>query len=158
MQRSARMKSELSRLQRDPPPGVSCWPVNDSIDQLQAKLLGAKGSPYESGIFILSITIPERYPFEPPKVRFLTKIYHPNIDSEGRICLDSLKMPPQGAWRPAQNISTVLTSIQLLLSEPNPEDPLMTDIASEYKNNRAMYERTAKEWTKLYASDDNKEN
>ena len=49
-----------------------------------------------------------RYPFEPPKVCFITKIYHPNIDDQGRICLDVLKMPPQGSWRPAHNISTGL--------------------------------------------------
>ena len=65
---------------------------------------------------------------EPPKLRFLTPIYHPNIDSAGRICLDSLKMPPKGAWKPPLNLSTLLTTVQLLMSEPNPEDPLMTDI------------------------------
>ena len=67
---------------------------------------------------------------EPPKMQFLTPIYHPNIDSAGRICLDSLKMPPKGAWKPSLNISTLLTSVLLLMTEPNPDDPLMTDIVS----------------------------
>ena len=66
----------------------------------------------------------------PPKVRFLTRVYHPNIDTAGRICLDLLKMPPSGSWRPLHNIASVLTSIRLLLSSPNPDDPLMIDIAS----------------------------
>ena len=67
---------------------------------------------------------------EPPKIRFLTPIYHPNIDTAGRICLDSLKMPPKGAWKPALNVCTLLTTIQLLMTEPNPDDPLMTEIVS----------------------------
>lgn len=68
-----------------------------------------------------------RYPMEPPKVRFVTPVYHPNIDAEGRICLDILNPPPKGAWKPSLNISTVLSSIALLLSEPNPDDGLVTD-------------------------------
>ncbi len=71
-----------------------------------------------------------RYPFEPPKVRFVTRVYHPNIDGEGRICLDLLNMPPKGAWKPSLNISTVLASIGLLLSDPNPDDGLVADIVS----------------------------
>ena len=63
-----------------------------------------------------------------PKVHFVTPIYHPNIDSAGRICLDTLNMPPKGAWKPSLNISTVLASIQLLMSHPNPDDGLMVDI------------------------------
>ncbi|NWH69183.1 UBE2T enzyme, partial [Geococcyx californianus] len=72
-----------------------------------------------------------RYPFKPPKIRFLTPIYHPNIDSAGRICLDVLKSPPKGAWSPSQNIAVLLTSIQLLMAEPNPDDPLMAEIVRE---------------------------
>jgi len=68
------------------------------------------------GIFKLELFLPEEYPMAPPKVRFLTKIYHPNIDKLGRICLDILK----DKWSPALQIRTVLLSIQALLSEPNP--------------------------------------
>ena len=67
---------------------------------------------------------------EPPKMQFITPIYHPNIDNAGRICLDSLKMPPKGAWKPSLNLSTLLTTVQLLMTEPNPDDPLMSDIVS----------------------------
>lgn len=72
--------------------------------------------------------IPSRYPIEPPKIRFVTPIFHPNIDNAGRICLDSLKMPPKGAWVPSLNISTLLTTIRLLMAEPNADDGLMPDI------------------------------
>eukprot|EP00960_Hanusia_phi_P025236 741327-Hanusia_phi.AAC.2 len=93
---------------------------------------GPTGTPYEGAVFEVGdqLQVPDRYPFEPPKVRFITPIYHPNIDTGGRICLDILNMPPKGQWKPALNLSTVLTSIQLLVSDPNPDDGLMPEIVS----------------------------
>ncbi|KAM6044346.1 PREDICTED: ubiquitin-conjugating enzyme E2 T [Chlamydotis macqueenii] len=152
MQRASRLKRELSLLTTEPPPGITCWQNEDQLDDLRAQILGGADTPYEKGIFNLEIVVPERYPFEPPKIRFLTPIYHPNIDSAGRICLDVLKLPPKGAWRPSLNISTLLTSIQLLMAEPNPDDPLMADISSEYKYNKQLFLLNAKEWTEKYAS------
>lgn len=73
-----------------------------------------------------------------PKVRFLTKIYHPNIDKLGRICLDILK----DQWTPALQIRTVLLSIQALLSTPNPKDPLANDVAQHWLNNVTDAEAT----------------
>ena len=152
--RLGRVKKELERLKKDPPYGVSCWPKEGRIDCLEAKLVGAKETAYEGGVFKLEIRLPDRYPFEPPQVKFITKIYHPNIDSAGRICLDVLKSPPQGSWKPSQNLSTILISIQLLLSEPNPDDGLMADISQEYKQNRPAFLKKAKEWVGLYATAD----
>lgn len=85
---------------------------------------------------------------EPPKVRFLTKIYHPNIDKLGRICLDILKKK----WSPALQIRTVLLSVQALLSAPNPDDPLANDVADHWKKDEGSAIKTAKEWTLKYAS------
>jgi ubiquitin-conjugating enzyme E2 N len=100
----------------------------------------------------------------PPKVRFLTKIYHPNIDRLGRICLDVLKSEPNlvenlrmcwltetGNWSPALQIRTILLSIQALLGAPNPDDPLANDVAQAWKENQAQAIATAKEWTQQYA-------
>ncbi|XP_017751980.1 PREDICTED: ubiquitin-conjugating enzyme E2 T isoform X2 [Rhinopithecus bieti] len=115
------------------------------------EILGGANTPYEKGVFKLEVIIPERYPFEPPQIRFLTPIYHPNIDSAGRICLDVLKLPPKGAWRPSLNIATVLASIQLLMSEPNPDDPLMADISSEFKYNKPVFLKNARQWTEKHA-------
>ena len=152
-QRASRLKKELERLRKDPPHGVTCWPKDDGrVDHLQAQLLGAEGTPYEGGVFSLDIRIPERYPFLPPQVQFVTPIYHPNVDTAGRICLDVLKSQPQGSWKPAHNLSTVLTSIQLLLSEPNPDDGLMADISHEYKHNRPQFLEKARLWVKKHAS------
>ncbi|XP_045176867.2 ubiquitin-conjugating enzyme E2 T-like isoform X2 [Mercenaria mercenaria] len=157
MQRTARMKKEIQMLTESPPYGISCWPNGDSIDRLEAIILGGEDTPYSGGVFKLEIQIPDRYPFEPPKVRFMTPIYHPNVDTGGRICLDTLKMPPKGAWKPCLNISTVLTSVQLLMAEPNPEDPLMTDISNEFKHNRALFEMNARKWTEKHAKQEESE-
>ena len=92
---------------------------------------GPEGSPYEHGVFRVHVSIPDRYPFVPPSVVFRTPVYHPNVDREGRICLDVLKMPPKGAWKPSLTVSSTLTTIRYLLADPNPDDPLSMDIVSD---------------------------
>lgn len=99
------------------------------------------------GVFRLELFLPEDYPMAPPKVRFLTKIYHPNIDKLGRICLDILK----DKWSPALQIRTVLISIQALLSAPNPDDPLSEDVARHWKQNEPDALKVAAEWTRRHA-------
>jgi ubiquitin-protein ligase len=81
------------------------------------------------GIFNLELFLPDDYPMTPPRIRFLTRIYHPNIDRLGRICLDVLK----NNWSPALQIRTILLSIQALLGAPNPEDPLNEAVAKQWK-------------------------
>lgn len=152
MQRTARLAKELPQLSTNPPVGISCWPKDESrLDILEANITGPENTPYANGIFKLELEIPDRYPFEPPKVRFVTPVYHPNIDNGGRICLDLLKPLPKGSWKPMHNIAAVLTSIQQLLGEANPDDALMAEIANEYKFNRQMFNKRAQECTKLHA-------
>ena len=127
--------------------------MESRIDQLEASLIGPSSTPYSGGVFKLEISIPERYPFEPPKLRFVTPIYHPNVDSGGRICLDILKVPPHGSWRPSINISSILTSLQLLMAEPNPDDPLMPEVADQFRYHRKLFNSTAMEWTEKHAKD-----
>ncbi|TPX08146.1 uncharacterized protein E0L32_010213 [Thyridium curvatum] len=113
----------------------------------QATIMGPSDSPYSGGVFFLAIHFPTDYPFKPPKVNFTTRIYHPNINSNGSICLDILR----DQWSPALTISKVLLSICSMLTDPNPDDPLVPEIAHVYKTDRARYEATAREWTRKYA-------
>uniref|UniRef100_A0A8B9H7L4 E2 ubiquitin-conjugating enzyme n=1 Tax=Astyanax mexicanus TaxID=7994 RepID=A0A8B9H7L4_ASTMX len=91
----------LQDLQRDPPAQCSAGPVGDDLFHWQATIMGPSDSPYQGGVFFLTIHFPTDYPFKPPKVAFTTKIYHPNINSNGSICLDILR----SQWSPALTVS-----------------------------------------------------
>lgn len=142
-----RVKKELKDIRRDPLSNCSTGPINDNIFTWSAVLAGPSGSVYHGGMFRLEIRFPQTYPFKPPKVTFKTKIYHPNVNENGGICLDILK----DQWSPALTVSKVLLSISSLLTDPNPDDPLVPDIARMYVANRAKYDETAKNWTQKYA-------
>ncbi|KAL6608387.1 ubiquitin-conjugating enzyme/RWD-like protein [Neocallimastix sp. 'constans'] len=143
-----RINKELQDLGRDPPSSCSAGPVGDDLFQWQATIMGPADSPYSGGVFFLSIHFPTDYPFKPPKVSFTTRIYHPNINSNGSICLDILR----DQWSPALTISKVLLSICSLLTDPNPDDPLVPEIAHVYKSDIQKYEATAREWYNIYQS------
>lgn len=142
-----RINKELQDLGRDPPAQCSAGPVGDDMFHWQATIMGPGESPYEGGVFFLDICFPTDYPFKPPKLNFVTKIYHPNINSNGSICLDILR----SQWSPALTISKVLLSICSLLCDPNPDDPLVPEIARLYKSDREKYNQIAREWTSKYA-------
>jgi ubiquitin-conjugating enzyme E2 N len=147
MDSSGRIAREIKLLATNPPSGVSAIPHPENNRHFDAFILGPVGSPFENGVFKLEIFLPENYPISPPKVRFLTKIYHPNIDKLGRICISILNKE----WSPALSISSLLVSIQSLLSDPNPTDPLDTQIADQWTKHRSEAEAIAREWTQKYA-------
>ncbi|KAF4686674.1 hypothetical protein FOZ63_025374, partial [Perkinsus olseni] len=142
-----RINKELQDLSRDPPANCSAGPIGDDMFHWQATIMGPKDSPYEGGVFFLNITFPSDYPFKPPKCHFTTKIYHCNISANGSICLDILK----DQWSPALTISKVLLSISSLLTDPNPNDPFVPEIAHMYKSDRTKHDAIAREWTQKYA-------
>ena len=146
---SKRIQKELYDLGTDPPAQCTAGPVGENLFHWQATIMGPTDSPYQGGLFVLDIQFPPDYPFKPPKVEFLSRIYHPNISSNGSICLDILK----SKWSPALTVSKVLLSICSLLCDPNPDDPLVSDIALIYKSDKQKFNTLAREWTRKYACD-----
>ena len=133
---------------------VNQWPENltaitsGDIRHWKATIRGPVGSPYEGGVFHLDIRL-ESYPWRPPKVRFLNKVYHPMINSNGGIRLSIL----QGDWSLALTVEKVLLCISSMLANPGEfvDTPLCQDIARVYKSNIDLFNMTAFEWTKAYA-------
>lgn len=132
---------------REPVPGITATPRQDNQRHFVVTMQGPDNSPYEGGVFELELFLPSEYPLEPPKLRFLTPVYHPNIDRLGRVCLDVLKE----RWSPALQIRTVLLSVQCLLGAPNVDDPLANDVAEHWKRDREGAIREARQWTARHA-------
>ena len=147
-QSAKRIQKELVDITRDPPCNISAGPKSDNIYEWVATIMGPPQSVYQGGIFFLDIVFPQDYPFNPPKVTFQTRIYHCNIASNGAICLDILK----DQWSPALTISKVLISITSLLTDANPDDPLVQSIANQYVTSRKLHDKTAREHTKRFAT------
>lgn len=143
-----RINKELKILQNEANENVSAGPSGNNLFEWDGVIIGPTKTPYEGGMFRLKIYFPSDYPFKSPKVIFTTKIYHPNINSGGIICLDILKTQ----WSPALTISKVLLSICSLLNDPNPNDPLEPQIAKQYVEDKAKYENIARQWTLQFAS------
>lgn len=147
-----RISRELCELMENPLTNCCAGPLSTTdLTSWQATIIGPEDTPYDKGVFFLKIQFPKEYPFKPPKLQFITKIYHPNIGSTGAICLDILKQQ----WSPALTISKVLLSISSLLADPNPHDPLVPEIAEIYTRDHDRFIATAKLWTKKYACDNN---
>ena len=143
-----RIKKEVLDISKESSPYYSAEPIDDEdMFHWIGKIIGPPDSPYQGGVFFLNIEFPNDYPFRPPIIKFTTKIYHPNINSDGSISLDILK----DEWSPNLNIGKVLLNIMALLKVPDLNSNLASDAINIYKQNRNLYETTAKEWTKKYA-------
>jgi len=145
---SKRLQKELNDfMTTNPLPWAKVNLQGENLYKWKATIQGPEKSPYENGVFNIDIEIPHEYPFKPPKLQFTTKIYHPNIKSDGSICSNVLG----DGWSPQLKISEVLLTVRTLLTEPNPEHAVDAEIANVYKNDINKFNSTAKEWTKKYA-------
>ncbi|XP_057616312.1 ubiquitin-conjugating enzyme E2 2-like [Chionomys nivalis] len=142
-----RLQKELLAMFQDPLSQCSAGPVAENMFHWKATIMGPEGSPYQGGVFFVNIHFPTTYPFKPPQISFITQIYHPNIDQNGSIFLDILG----SEWSPTITISEVLLFIHSLLCNPNPDLPLVPEIAKVYHTDLKQYEKLAREWTKRYA-------
>ncbi|XP_057853579.2 ubiquitin-conjugating enzyme E2 27 isoform X1 [Cryptomeria japonica] len=147
---ASRVQKELTEIERDKKTsGISIKLCGDhDIAHLCGTIAGPVDTPYEEGIFQIDIRLPGAYPFEPPKMQFITKVWHPNISSQnGAICLDILK----DQWSPALTLKTALLSLQALLSAPEPSDPQDAVVAQQYLRDYPTFLGTARYWTETFA-------
>ncbi|KAK0715062.1 ubiquitin-conjugating enzyme/RWD-like protein [Lasiosphaeris hirsuta] len=146
-----RIAKEFADCTNNAPAGMSIALANDSdVHKWHVTLDGPAESVYSGGKFGLVVTLPPEYPFKAPVVTFATRIYHPNVtnDNVGSICLGLLK--PEN-WKPASKLLGVLEAVRLLLVEPQPDDPLESRIADEYRRDRAEFDKNARAYVQRYA-------
>lgn len=147
------IQAQFKELVHDPPPGINAGPLDDDWMEWSAVIQGPEGTPYEGGLFFLSIQFSDSFPFDPPKVRFTTPIFHPNVNDEGGICLSILfkSCSWDNGWTPSLSISAVLISIMVLMSEPATDHSLQPEMAKLYDTDRAAFDKAAREHTKQHA-------
>merc|ERR1712048_122694 len=136
-----RLMRDFKRLQKDTPEGISGAPQDNDVMSWNAVIFGPEDTPWDGGTFKLTLKFTEDYPAKPPKVLFVTTMFHPNIYADGGICLDIL----QNQWSPIYDVAAVLTSIQSLLCDPNPNSPANNEAAKLYQENRREYSRRVRE-------------
>ena len=137
----ARLMQDIKEINQDSVLGVSCGQDGKDALQLKALLFGDFGTKYEHGMFKVTLNFSEDYPFAPPLVKFDSEIFHPNINKEGDIDIDILRN-----WLPSYSLTSILTSIKSVLSEPcpswpSPANPEATDLFLE---NRSQYDARVK--------------
>ncbi|EIW69876.1 hypothetical protein TREMEDRAFT_43536 [Tremella mesenterica DSM 1558] len=135
-----RLIRDFKRLASDPPVGISGSPNPDNIMIWNAVIFGPADTPFEDGSFRLTLTFTDAYPNKPPTVRFISKMFHPNIYANGELCLDIL----QNRWSPTYDVGAILTSVQSLLNDPNAASPANVEAAQLFKENTKEYERRVK--------------
>jgi len=135
-----RLIRDFKRLSSDPPEGISGAPCADNIMLWNAVIFGPAETPFEDGTFKLLLTFDEQYPNKPPAVKFLSRMFHPNVYANGELCLDIL----QNRWSPTYDVAAILTSIQSLLPDPNPNSPANAEAAQLYRDNMKEYIRRVK--------------
>jgi len=136
-----RLIQDFKRMQKEPPTGISAAPQDNNILSWSAVIFGPDDTPWDGGTFKLTLTFTEDYPNKPPVVKFVSTLFHPNVYTDGSICLDIL----QNQWSPIYDISAILTSIQSLLCDPNPNSPANSEAARLFAENRREYYKRVKE-------------
>jgi len=144
-----RLQKEAEELMKNPFDFGSVEQTGDDLFNWTGMIFGPPGTPYEGGVFNITIACPTEYPFKPPEVRFTTTVYHPNIKQDtGEICAEIIK----SQWKPTLNIRWVMTILHTLLQQPNADSPLEAEIAQLLVSDPAGFKKKAAEMTAKYAN------
>ncbi len=147
-----RLAHHIRDMETNPPPLCHAQP-KDAVKDIShwiGYIDGPEDTPYAGGRFHLTIDFPSEYPFKPPKMQFITSIYHPNISTTGEICLDIL----HSQWSPVLTVRCLLISVCSLLTDPNPEHGLNKEALKMYRLDQEKYKEIARQWTQKYAIED----
>ncbi|KNB46232.1 ubiquitin-conjugating enzyme family protein [Blastocystis sp. subtype 4] len=145
-----KVPKEIKKMEEEGNPDIGILYRSPSLENFILFVRGPKDTAFEGAFFKIHCHLTSNYPFNPPVMCFMTKVWHPNVSSvTGAICLDILK----DKWTPAMNISIALLSIQALLTAAEPDDPQDWEVAEMYKKNPKEYEAKAREWVRLYAQE-----
>ena len=147
VQRAKRLLAEISKYQKDPHPNLHIYPCEDQLDFWRILLVGPQGTPYEGGVYLLYAKFPVNYPQNPPEIRFVTSIYHCNVNGHGKICHSVLDRN----YISDMSIRQIFDCLFGLLLEPEPDDPLDSALAEEYFLDRHKYDREAQLCTQTHA-------
>jgi ubiquitin-conjugating enzyme E2 L3 len=148
MAATRRLQKELGDIQKA---GMNsfCDLVVDEKNILQwTGLIVPDSAPYNKGAFRIDIQFPTEYPFKPPKITFRTKIYHPNVDENGQVCLPIVSVEN---WKPATKTDQVIQTLVKMINQPEPNHPLRGDLAEEYIKDRKKFIKNAEEFTRKHA-------
>jgi ubiquitin-conjugating enzyme E2 S len=141
------LAKELKNLDESPPEGIKVGVNDDDFSTIFADIEGPAGTPYENGVFRMKLRLSHDFPHSPPKGYFLTKIFHPNIATNGEICVNTLKRD----WNPSLGLRHVLIVVRCLLIEPFPESALNEQAGKMLLENYEEYARHARLYTSIHA-------
>ncbi|CAB3980285.1 ubiquitin-conjugating enzyme E2 G2 [Paramuricea clavata] len=149
-----RLMAEYRQLTLNPPEGIIAGPVNEeNFFEWEALIMGPEGTPFEDGVFTAKIVFPSDYPLSPPKMKFVSDMFHPNVYPDGRVCISILHAPgddPMGyetsaeRWSPVQSVEKILLSVVSMLAEPNDESGANVDASKLWRDNREEFNKIAK--------------
>ena len=144
-----RLIKEMKSLQENPYSEFSIHPKPDKFLDWEGIIFGPESSPYQGGIFKFEMKFPKEYPNKPPKLQFITPLFHPNIYTNGKVCISILHEGVDqfnyesvaDRWKPIHGITSILMSIVLMLAEPNLESPANVDASKMYRDNYEKFKR-----------------
>ena len=141
------IRKEIVDLVKEPLDGITVTFNEEDISNVQAKIIGPDGTPFQGGLFKMKLVLGKDFPASPPQGFFLTKIFHPNVASNGAICVNTLKRD----WKPDHGIKHILVTIKCLLIYPNPDSALNEEAGKLLQEHYDEYFKRAQMFTSIYA-------